>query len=276
MKKIRYFPFGYSMVLGKKEIVTEEAVLLNDIATRYLEGWSLLRLAQFAEQSGLKYRDNANGWNKNMIARILDDKRYWNNELYPPIFSKKLGEQISAMRIQKTIKQSSDRFLHKKIICGMCGATLLRNCKNSPRIRWDCKKCGARFGPAADAELLEIVTVKFLQVCRHPQLVEPEISKNNSISINAAKMTNEINQTLNQRQVDSAQLTKLIFECAAEKYRTCQIAEHSHETLRILELLKNHAEDEKLDRNLFEQCVERVILQDSSSVQLQLINKKTI
>lgn len=275
MKKKRYYPFGYRIVHGKEEIVEEEAILLHDIASRYLKGWSLLRLAQFAEQSGIKYSDCANGWNKNMIARILDDRRYWDDELYPPIFSIELGQQIVSMRKYKATPPCSIYF-GQKIICGSCKTRLMRDSSNSPRIRWDCKNCRARFGPVTDPKLLEMVTEKFLAVCRQPQLAEPEITTRKKLSINAARMTNEINQMLDQRQVDSARLTKLILECAAEKYRTCQVAGHSHETLRILELLKNHAEDEKLDRNLFEQCVERVIFQDSSSVQLQLINKKTI
>ena len=50
--------------------------LFND----YLIGDSLQRLAKVAEKTGLKFRENANGWNKNMIARILDDERYWNGE----------------------------------------------------------------------------------------------------------------------------------------------------------------------------------------------------
>lgn len=91
MKKIRYFPFGYHMTNGKIEIVPGEAELLRLITARYLEGWSLLRLAGMAEQSGIPYRENAHDWNKNVIARILDDVRYWNGESYPPVFSRELG-----------------------------------------------------------------------------------------------------------------------------------------------------------------------------------------
>ena len=95
MKKIRYFPFGYRMAGGKIEIVPEEAELLHKIAAHYLEGCSLLRLADMADQSGTRYSENADGWNKNMIARILDDVRYWNGNQCPPIFSRELGEQLA-------------------------------------------------------------------------------------------------------------------------------------------------------------------------------------
>lgn len=113
MKKIRYFPFGYRMADGKIEIVPKEAELLQKIAGRYLEEWSLLRLANMANQSGIPYRENTDGWNKNMIARILDDVRYWNGEQYPPIFSRELGEQLAVMRKSKATPRSANRFLLK-------------------------------------------------------------------------------------------------------------------------------------------------------------------
>lgn len=276
MKKKRYYPFGYRIVLGKEEVVPEEAELLLDIASHYLEGWSLLRLAQFAEQSGIKYSDSANRWNKNMIARILDDKRYWDDEQYPPIFSRQLGREIEAMRKCKSTPLCPVQFLQKKTVCGNCGGKLIRDRRDNPRIRWNCENCRTRFGPVTDPKLLKMVTEKFLTVCRQPHLVKPEIPKQTSISIKAARMMNEINRMLDQRYADSAILTSLILECAAEKYRTCQITGHSHETLRILELLNSHADDKILDRELFEQCVERVIFRDSSSVQLQFFNKKII
>ena len=174
MKKIRYFPFGYHMTNGKIEIVPGEAELLRQITARYLEGWSLLRLAGMAEQSGIPYRENAHDWNKNVIARILDDVRYWNGESYPPVFSRELGEQIAAMRRRKAIPQSSSRFLYKKLVCCRCGTSLNRNSKKSPRIYWDCKTCETRIGPLDDEALLTATTERLLTICRNPQMAEPE------------------------------------------------------------------------------------------------------
>lgn len=276
MKKIRYFPFGYHMVGGKIEIVPEEAELLQKIAMYYLEGWSLLRLADMAEQSGILYRENNNGWNKNMIARILDDTRYWNGEPYPPIFIRELGEQLATMRKSKATPQSTNRFMQKKLACGHCGTTLNRNSKSFPQIHWDCKTCQTRIGPLDDAALLVAVTEKFLTICREPRMAEPEPVSGQSLSLQAARLTNEINQILNQREVESDRLLPLILECAAEKYKTCRIRESDHVTLRLLALFQEHTEDKELDRELFEQTVQQVILQSDGSVRLRLVNNKVI
>ena len=87
MKKIRYLPFGYHMNEGKIEPAPEESNLLRAIFDGYLAGMSLQNLADMAQRTGIRFRENANGWNKNMIARMLDDDRM--QDWRPPPCGKK-------------------------------------------------------------------------------------------------------------------------------------------------------------------------------------------
>ena len=210
------------------------------------------------------------------IRRMLDDTRYWNGEAYPPILSGELGEQIVSMRKGKATPQSPSRFLQKKVTCGQCGTILTRNSKSLPRIYWDCKVCQTSIGPLDDATLLASVAEKLLAVCREPRMAEPEPVSGQSISLQAARLTNEINQMLNQREVEPDRLLPLILECAAEKYKTCRIRESDHVTLRLLTLFQEHTEDKELDRELFEQTVKQVILQSDGSLRLRLVNDKVV
>lgn len=276
MKKIRYFPFGYRMADGVMEIVPEESTLVQNIFHAYLAGASLQQLANSAEQTGLQYRENADGWNKNMISRILDDERYWSGNDFPPVISEELATRIANLKACKASPKSSIRLFQKTIFCPRCGSRLIRNSKSLPRIFWECENCNIQIGPIADNELLQTVTEKLLAVCRNPQMAEPEQSANNSLSIQAARLTNEINQLLDQREVDADRLVPLILECAAEKYKTCSIKESDHLTIRIKALFQEHSNDEGLDRELFEQTVKQVILQPGGSIQFQLLNGKTV
>lgn len=276
MKKKRYFPFGYRMAGGQIEIVPEESSLLQNLFDNYLKGASLIKLTETAQQTGIKFRENTERWNKNMIARMLDDERYWNDDGFPPIVSKEIGFAITALRKQKTTSQCPIQFIKKKLVCCICVENVNRNGKNAPRIRWDCPKCGWHFGPITDNELKYEVTEKLLAICRNPQMTEPERSTNNSLSIQAIRLTNEINQLLDQREVDANHTLSLILECAAEKYKTCSIKESDHLTIKLKTLFQEHSNDEKLDRELFEQTVKQVILQPDGSVQLRLLNEKII
>ena len=89
-------------------------------------------------------------------------------------------------------------------------------------------------------------------------------------------MTNEINQLLDQREVDANHVLSLILECAADKYRTCSIRESDHLTIKIKALFQEHNNDEKLDRELFEQTIKQVILQPDGSIKFQLLNGKIV
>ena len=274
MKKKRYFPFGYRMAGGQIEIVPEESSLLQNLFDNYLKGASLIKLAETAQQTGIKFRENTERWNKNMIARMLDDERYWNDNGFPPIVSKEIGSAITALRKQKTTSQCPIQFIKKKLVCCICGENINRN--NAPRIRWDCPKCGWYFGPITDNELKQAVTEKLLAVCRNPQVAEPDQQPTNSLSIQAVRLTNEINQLLDQREVDTDRLLPLILECAAEKYKTCSIKESDHLTIKIKALFQEHSNDEELNRELFEQTVKQVILQPDGSIKFQLLNGKIV
>lgn len=276
MKKKRYFPFGYRMAGGQIEIVPEESSLLQNLFDNYLKGASLIKLAETAQQTGIKFRENTERWNKNMIARMLDDERYWNDNGFPPIVSKEIGSAITALRKQKTTSQCPIQFIKKKLVCCICGENINRNGKNAPRIRWDCPKCGWYFGPITDNELKQAVTEKLLAVCWNPQVAEPDQQPTNSLSIQAVRLTNEINQLLDQREVDTDRLLPLILECAAEKYKTCSIKESDHLTIKIKALFQEHSNDEELNRELFEQTVKQVILQPDGSIKFQLLNGKIV
>lgn len=276
MKKKRYFPFGYRMAGGQIEIVPEESSLLQNLFDNYLKGASLIKLAETAQQTGIKFRENTERWNKNMIARMLDDERYWNDNGFPPIVSKEIGSAITALRKQKTTSQCPIQFIKKKLVCCICGENINRNGKNAPRIRWDCPECGWYFGPITDNELKQAVTEKLLAVCRNPQVAEPDQQPTNSLSIQAVRLTNEINQLLDQREVDTDRLLPLILECAAEKYKTCSIKESDHLTIKIKALFQEHSNDEELNRELFEQTVKQVILQPDGSIKFQLLNGKIV
>ena len=276
MKKIRNCPFGYQMKNGIYIVVPEEKTLIQQLFEGYLNGASLKQLSDLAQQTGLKFRENTVTWNKNMISRILDNKQYWDGKKYPPILTQDIAMKVGKIKQSKASPKSEIPFIQKRMTCLKCGAPLQRNSKKTPKIYWDCKVCGIRFGPLSNDELLYIVTAKFLEICQNPQMIEPNPLMDNSLSIQAARLTNEINQMLVQREVDTNKALSLILECAAEKYRTCSIKESDHLTIKLKTLFQEHRNDEKLDRELFEQTMKQVILQPGGSVQFRLMNDKII
>ena len=180
--------------------------------------------------------------------------------------------KVADLKQSKASPRSQTPFIQKRMTCPYCGSRLKRNGKKPHRTFWDCKCCQQRLGPIPDDTLLQVVTERFLAVCLNPHMVEPAKESAESLSIQAARLTNEINQAMNQREVDPNELLPLILECAAEKYKTCSIKEADHLTITLKALFQAHSNDTTLDRELFERAVKQVILQPDASVQLRLLN----
>lgn len=186
MKQKRNCPFGYRMENGIYIVVPEEKNLIQELFTGYLNGASLKQLSDIAEQTGLKFRENATAWNKNMVSRMLDNQRYWDGEKYPSIITRDIAMKIANLKQSKASPRSKIPFIQKKMACPHCGTVLHRNGKKPSRVYWDCKRCQNRFGPITDEDLLQSVTEKLLAIYRNPRIAEPEQSTSDSLSMQAA------------------------------------------------------------------------------------------
>lgn len=270
MKKIRYLPFGYRIANGNYEVVPEEGQLVRQIFSQYLEGSSLLQLAEMAQRSGIPYRENTAHWNKNMIARMLDDTRYWQDQCLPPLVDEETAAAVPQLRRENSTPPCPIQAVRAKLVCCDCGGTLLRVSKNAPRIRWDCKTCGRRFGPVTDRELLAAIQVRLETLCQEPLLAEIPHSQQPALSMEAVRLTHEIQRAFIEREVDTTQVLGLIHQCAAEKCKACAPGESDHITINLKHLLEQPPPWEEL----LEQAVRRIALQPECNVRLQLVNGK--
>lgn len=268
MKKIRYLPFGYRIANGNYEIVPEEGQLVRQIFSQYLEGSSLLQLAEMAQRSGIPYRENTAHWNKNMIARMLDDIRYWQDQHLPPLVDEKTAAAVTQLRRKKSTPPCPIQAVRAKLVCCDCGGALFRVSKNAPRIRWDCKTCGRRFGPVTDRELLAAIQVRLEALCQNPSLAEVPLLPQPALSMEAVRLTREIQRAFAEWEVDTSQVLGLIRQCAAEKYKACIPSESDHITINLKHLLEQPPPWEEL----LERTVRKIVLQPECDVHLQLVN----
>lgn len=77
-------PFGYRMEFGEYTPHPAEAETVRWIYQTYLAGASYQELVEALQERGIAY-DEGKLWNKNMVARILEDKRYSGTDRYPAI-----------------------------------------------------------------------------------------------------------------------------------------------------------------------------------------------
>lgn len=98
MLKNRSIPFGYCMVNGKYALNAPEAETVRKIFNEYIGGKSLKTIA--AEMQ-IPYNMGKAVWNKNMVCRVLENKKYIGKNGYPPIVTAEDFEQAAYIKAER-------------------------------------------------------------------------------------------------------------------------------------------------------------------------------
>ena len=84
----RKLPFGYHIRDGQIRIKENEAQAVQMIFDCYTAGMSYSELTDKLNRQGIPYVPGK-PWNKNMLARVLQDERYMGSAAYPQIITPK-------------------------------------------------------------------------------------------------------------------------------------------------------------------------------------------
>ena len=98
MLKNRSIPFGYCMVNGKYALNAPEADAVRRIFADYIGGKSLKTIA--AEMQ-IPYNTDKAVWNKNMVCRVLENKKYIGENGYPQIITAEDFEQAAYIKVER-------------------------------------------------------------------------------------------------------------------------------------------------------------------------------
>lgn len=101
MKKNRNIPFGYCMINGKYVINSVEASAVKYIFTEYSNGKSL---NEIAEKMTIPYHSSKPLWNKNMVKRVLENRRYIGECGYPQIIESQVFNDVQNIKLEKNTR----------------------------------------------------------------------------------------------------------------------------------------------------------------------------
>ena len=113
----RKLPFGYQMRMGEIIRNESEAKAVQDIFLQYTLGASLKEIAEQMRKTGPVY-DEGKSWNKNMIARILENTKYTGADSYPRLVDIKLFE--AAVEKRQTKQRLPERTPAQKALKRVC------------------------------------------------------------------------------------------------------------------------------------------------------------
>lgn len=138
--KNRKVKFGYAYQNGVITVNPTEATTVKKIFDLYIDGLSLMKIAQLMISEKVEYMVGEASWNKGKIKRIIDDDIYTGTGTYPPIINKDIFEKAnkvkSARDTQKGVDRSSDIYnLNVPILCADCGIISKETVKLENEIR---------------------------------------------------------------------------------------------------------------------------------------------
>lgn len=283
MAKNRTIPFGYCMKNGEITTEPKEIYAVSTIFSEYLNGSSLLQIAKQMESEEIRYSEDSEHWNKNMVKRIIENEKYLGTDKYPQIIDEDIFRRANEKRMRKatTLNLISEDLqeIRKVIYCTECGHRLSRIGGNSKYEHWDCRNpdCYKFEYRMTDQMIIGAVLNVLNSAIVNPSLLESggEISTY-SPTADIVRQQNEINRMIDSPQVDFDRIKAEIFKLAEMKYDCCTYNDSPQKTNEIKELLKGHEQLNTLDIGLFKACVARIWISHFCIIEVEFINGVTI
>lgn len=238
-------PFGYRMEYGKVVIDQDESKWVVYIYEQYIHGESFKGLSDALCGTGVHY-DADKPWNKNMIARILQDRRYTGDGRYPPIIDICIFQQVDQKRNKK-----------------VTGSKVTKAQKTLK------KKSGGRITPHLEHEVLYLLN----GLAGKPERIEiPDapIRDNSMVEV----LQTELEELLGMLPVDETQARQKLMETTVAMYEA--IDSREYETHRLKRIFGSEQARTELDCSLLEQAVAAVSMNSMGKVRIKLKNNQII
>ena len=278
--KNRRIPYGYEMKNGSIVICESESVVVKQIFADYIGGKNLKSIADSLMNRKIEYLPAETGWNKNRIKRIIEDKRYIGDNIYPNIIQEEILNRANEVKTSRCKTRDSKinkdcKLIKSKMFCGECGNLLHHKTDNakSNTETWSCKNCKMSVKMTLE-DVEKQITVLLNKVIHNTELIMIENTNDEEIPSEIICMENEIERMLEQVDFDKEKLQDKILQCAAKKYTLNMSVQH------ITDRLKADFEKSSplltFSADLFDKTVSSVILTKDKSISIILKNRKVI
>ncbi len=266
----RKLPFGYCLRNGQVREEATEAEMVRLIFRRYGEGASYGTLADELNALGCPYAPGRS-WNKNMVARVLQDGRYLGSAEYPRLLSPELFHHAQSARPDVSGRLECPEIKDIRVLarCAQCHEPMRRMRKNY----WYCSNCMASPGKIMDEALILCVERLLRSLRGHPETIVPAPAtegENEAVQTAQDLLAHELERTEFDETAAKAQVIAL----ASARFDT--LGSGDYEPMRLRHLLDSAKPCDDLDTALLRQVAAAVLIHPSGAVSLKLKNGQTI
>lgn len=264
----RTLPFGYHMQGGRICVKADEAEIVQMIYTCRAEGCSYQQITDQLNKRDIPYLIGKQ-WNKNMIARMLQDVRYQGNALFPAIVTSAVSPEAASTSSGK-LQHPEVKGIRILTHCTVCGGPVQR--ENSDGAVWSCPDCTARRKPK-DEQIINAVKWLLQILINAPDMVAcPPTMEAEDSHIREAK-DKFFSETDGDAFDESAVRASVI---AAAEAQLNALGSADYETTRIRYILSKAERRDSLDTDLLRQISSAVLLHPEGIVSLKLKNDQIV
>lgn len=280
--KIRNIPYGYQYKNGSIAIQTEETETVTRILTEYLNGLSLLKIAEQLNNEHIEYMPGVCGWNKPRIKRIIEDERYLGINGYPSIIDEDMHKTLMQIKSKKNTQKSTDRKadifnLGVPILCPKCGSKMFRRHDSSRKCQdwWLCQNDNCKnIISISDNDLIYGIIECLNTVISNPDIIKTVTDVDKEPSLDVCRLENEISRMLNSHSFDKNILRKKMLECVSLKYGNIDSRKYISKRLKADFANASPLIDFSMD--LFNRTVKTITFSTDGAVSIILVNDQQI
>lgn len=280
----RYVSFGYEITDGKYAVIDSEKKIVENIFGLYLNGKSFSEISDRMNDAGVSYNNDGRRWNKNMIKRITENRRYIGEKDFPQIITNETFNAAEKIRLSKFTAPGETRkalldFYREHLVCGRCGMNLrrytcgryignkivsYRKCQN--------KLCNESKN-SVNEDILDLAVSKVLNdLIDDYKKIEGVNETEPKQNIEIARLESELADDMEKMTVDIEKAVQKITELAEARFNNALECDYSAIDERIKKELSIHPKSETPDSKLLEDTVKRIAYLSNGTVEIELIN----
>lgn len=237
-------------------------------------------------------------WTHVSIGRILENHNYLGTEYYPQIIDKELFERVQKRREQTRIESGKGQHRPDRdarilfggvLVCAECGAVYSHIQPNNKKrdggtAKWKCKNyvyrnrltCSGGF--LSDEQVKNVCVDVINRIIRDRKLITPPGQEEGVVSAEYRKLERSLEQAKEERLLGASHtdITALLYERAAQRYRTLEIRDNDFRTEEMQEILDGRDELEEFDEELYRRLIKQIVVYKDNTVKVVFMNGSSI
>lgn len=280
----RYIPFGYEIIDAEVVIIEREADVVRNVFSLYVQGNSLKNISDRLNMLPISYAGDGRQWDKNIVKRIIENKKYAGDKDYPVIIPPETAELALKCKEKRggeiTAEDKCKLDAYRKITsCGICGSKMMRKHAGSGknrRIYWQCtnRECSCSRHMFRENILDRIIAELLNELTDDLEMIEYTAEKDYERDTEVIRLTNEINDIIGSSKSEAADVIERIMNLASKKFKMCKAGDNTEITKSIKTELAIYPQKDTVDGNVVSKIISGIKMYPDKHISVQLINGK--